>query len=191
MKLKDVDRLYDSMNPNTLAVMAFESLIKGDRATVSSITKSVPRYNYNAVDVKYRSKINRFYQIASLWSIEYWKCNSKMLAFTALSLIENDKQALEEVNAAVTHWQNKLKALVMMLDQLNESYGLDTKILPYYAGVSNIKGLGEDPNSLPKSASIFYDNYLQLFKSLLDTIEIIPKVETYFAAESLDELIQQ
>lgn len=191
MKLKDVNKLYESMEPRALAIMAFESLVKQDLANANAITSSVPRYNYNAVDMNYRDGINHMFQIASLWSVEYWKCYAFKLGSIGASLCLDASKEVDKLNRADESqylWEQKLKALGMMLDELKNTYGLNTEILPQYAGAIKVIGLGESPESLSDQARLFYDNYLQFFESIINVTEVCSDVEAYFAVEPFSEI---
>ena len=178
------------MAPKTLAAMTFESLVKNERETANAIIESLPRYDYRSVDEEYRSTLDNYFQIASLWSLEYWRCYAKMLASIGLSVSsrrENDIEQEKEHDDREYLWEGRLRALGMILDELQEKYGIDRSILPYFAGAHAIYGTDEPVDSLSADAKIFYDNYLMMFDSLITGDDLDEEVDNYFKAEPFDK----
>lgn len=191
MKSKDVKKLYSTMKPKTLSVMAFESLIAQDRENLKAITRSVPRYNYNCTDTEYTKTLDHYFQIASIWSVGYWKHYAKMAAAMGAGLLESDQSSerASELHRLEYEHESRLRALGMMLNQLQDLYGLDVMTLPTFADAIGVYGLDENPDSLSEDAELYYQNHLEFFRSLIDGTETSPEVDAYFGCMPSEDLV--
>jgi len=189
MKLKDVNKLYESMKPKTLAAMTFESLIRSDRKTANAITDSVPRYTYEAVDIEYRDAIDHFFNIASIWTVEYWKCYAKLLASLLKRSISEGIEEKEKAHDLIDFWKERIDALSILTDALNEEFGLDRMAILNYAGISKVGSDNKNVDILSEDARLYYSNHLEVFKSLVHGTETSPDVDAYFAVEPRNDSV--
>jgi len=190
MKQTDIDKLYKNLTPQERAKMAFEALCFGDGDTANKITNSVPRYTYKSVDLDYRKPLEEYFQVAFLWSVEYWKCYSKMLSviglqasFPVSSEGKSDIEKKAELNKlSVMHdvWEQRLIALGLILKALEKSHGIGINTLPHLADAHTVYGLEFEPEHLESDALEYYEMYLAMFICLIDGKEVSPELDAYF-----------
>ena len=85
--IKDpLSKLYKQMNSQELALLAFANLKKEDSLEHTRIVDAVPRRHYLCLDTTFTNYLHRIFLMASLWSIEYWRCRTQLMAVTGICL---------------------------------------------------------------------------------------------------------
>ena len=187
MKAVNLLKLYESMPPSELAVMTFESLVKGDNVAAKNMAMAVPKYTYTSADKEYVGRLNRIFDVASLWSIEYWKCYCKMLACLGKEI---QSRTSNTQNESVSNksleliWEGRLCALGQILVSLNISHKLDIETIAKFSDAQSIYGLDITRADLSDDAREYYRNYLDYFKSLIDGKSIPKNVVEYLDWDS-------
>ncbi len=184
MKQNVVTKIYEKMTPKERAKMAFEALCIGDTETAAEITKTVPRYTYNSVDTDYRGDLQHYFDVASMWSIEYWRSYCKMLAAISIQSTTKDteKDQLDSAIDLELFWEGRLIALGLVLQAIEKSHGLKINTVTHYAGANSIFGLDYDPKKLKSDALEYYEMTIQLYQSILDGEKPSNEVDEYFKA---------
>jgi hypothetical protein len=191
MKSKDIDELYDKLTSQERAKLTFEALCIGDKETANKITDSVPRYDYQAIDFDFRNPLNNYFQVAHIWTAEYWKCYCKMLAVMGLQANafsgKKDEIAIEyiakidQVDQLHHFWEQRLIALGLILKALEKSHAVNPATIIYFSDAQMVYGLEFEPDHLEGDASEYYEMYLAQFVAFIDGTQTAPEVDDYFS----------
>lgn len=187
MKPANFKKIYQSMNASELAVMTFESLVIGDSLTAKSIARSVPRHVYHSADQEYVVRLNHIFDVAALWSIEYWKCYCKMLASIgggALKLTSKFERKSSFSDSLEQIWEGRLCALGLILLSLNTSHSINIDIMAKFADAYCIYGIDMTIEDLSYDAHEYYRNYLAYFEALIDGSSVPESVAEYLGWDS-------
>jgi hypothetical protein len=183
MKMPDIKKLYEVLDPEELAIMTFELLVKGDNGGAQKIATAVPRYTYTSPDISYTGTINRLFDVAALWSIEYWRCYAKMMAsmgMQTLAKVASDLERMDEIETLEDLWEGRLCALGLLLVSLKNSHDINSQAIMSFGGAETIYGLDTELQDLSEDAKEFYDNYRVYFESLIDGLDPPESVNDYF-----------
>lgn len=184
MKAINLSRVYESMDTDELAVMTFASLVNGDSAAAKDMAMAVPKYNYYSADKEYVGRLNRIFDVAALWSIEYWKCYARMVASLGLTL--QSRQGDHQIHISSTDnlefiWEGRLCALGQILVSLSNTHNIDIETMLRFSDVQSVYGLDIAPKSLSDDASEYYLSYQAYFESLIDGSNVPDSVKDYFS----------
>jgi len=178
MKTQDIEKL---------AVMTFEALVNGDSASARKMATSVPRYLYDAADYNYTRTLNRLFDVAAMWSVEYWKCYAKMIAAVGLADVASKSDDANEVESAKKLeelWEGRLCALGRLLVSLTESHSIESDAITSFADAHRVYGLDISSNELSEDAYAYFENFRIYFESLIDETDTPQSVDDYFANRS-------
>lgn len=188
MRKNDVTKLYEKMTVKERAKMAFESLCYGDTESAKKIAISVPRYTYRMADYEFKNPLDGYFQVAHIWSSEYWKSYAKMVAIIGLQaskLSQNvdyqDDIENEELDRLHSLWEHRLFALGVILKALEKSHNISIETLPQFADAHTIYGLELEVEYLEGDAREYYDMHLAQFVSFIDGTDVSNEVENYFS----------
>jgi len=165
MKKDPISKLYQQMNSQELALLAFANLKKEDSLEHTRIVDAVPRRRYLCLDTTFTNHLNRVFHMASLWSIEYWRCRTQLMAVTGLCLsaeigiTDRDK---EKEYQLLDYHEEKMAAVEMALIEICDEYRIDINAVRQIAGITRVNKQENIPNA----------EYLQEFKGYMREVLI-------------------
>ena len=160
MKKDPLSKLYQQMNSQELALLAFANLKKENALEHTRIVDAVPRRRYLCLDTTFTNYLNRVFKMACLWSIEYWKCRTQLMAVTGLCLsaeigiTDRDK---EKEYALLDFHEDKMAAVEVALIEICDEYRIDINAVRQIAGITRDFKQENTPNA----------DYLQEFKGYM------------------------
>lgn len=183
MKPTDFKKMYGNLSPEELAKITFNSLISGDTKLANQICDSVPRHNYNRVDVDYSKTLDKIFEACSLLAIEYWKTNSQYMSFLFLKS-DSKTDDVDTVKLDIEHGINarrKLMAIGCVLKSFCESQCLDIEAVLKFVGNTNFAGVDIESCELEDSFIEYYSSMLALCESLLTGETLSKQHDEYFS----------
>ena len=165
MKKDPISKLYQQMNSQELALLAFANLKKEDSLEHTRIVDAVPRRHYLCLDTTFTNYLHRIFLMASLWSIEYWRCRTQLMAVqgifisTVIGLTDRD----EEQESALLDFHEELMAAVeVALIEICDEFRIDINAVRQIAGITRVNKQENTPNA----------EYLQEFKGYMREVLI-------------------
>jgi len=73
MKKDPVAKMYQQLNSDERAQLFFEYLSDENQIECERLSDSAPVKQYTATDLAFRDKVNRLFDMATFWGIEYWR----------------------------------------------------------------------------------------------------------------------
>lgn len=164
--IKDpLSKLYTQMNSQELALLAFANLKKEDSLEHTRIVDAVPRRHYLCLDTTFTNYLHRIFLMASLWSIEYWRCRTQLMAVRGICLsaelgITNRNQ--EKEYALLDYHEARMAAVEMALIEICDEYRIEINTVRQIAGITRVFKQEHTPNA----------EYLQEFKGYMREVLI-------------------
>ena len=165
MKKDPISKLYQQMNSQELALLAFANLKKEDSLEFARILDAVPRRTYINLDATFNNYLERLFKMACLWSIEYWRCRTQLMAVksifisTVIGLTDRD----EEKESALLDFHEELMAAVeVALIEICDEFRIDINAVRQIAGITRLNKQENIPNA----------EYLQEFKGYMREVLI-------------------
>jgi len=189
-------KIYEQMSLRERAQMAFKYMLN-DNQKFSEILATIPRKTYVGNDLGFSMRSTGLYQTAILWGFEYQKQQGLNTTFLGLlsAIDENTKdselkQLRNESQIKFLHSRDKLEILFSLLNELDESHGLDSKSVYAIAEVRwiavgssilDIKGdattktpqvlINHDTKNKNQACKDYYQQLKELFTAQLNQYE--------------------
>ena len=136
MRKIDKSKLYAGMTLEERARLAFKFTVLNDSDGLNNILATIPKKTYLMNDPAFFMRSTGLYQAGLLWGFSYQKeqgLNSSHLGILAL-IDENTndpelKQLRIKAGIKYQHSCDRLEILFNLLDELDESHGLDTELV--------------------------------------------------------------
>ena len=93
MKARQVNKLYNKLNPHEQAALAFEAISRQDDDDFQRILGSVEEKTYLVPDFDYQQRLQGLTYLGSVYGIVYWKTLCRLYAI--LGLYSDDESCLE------------------------------------------------------------------------------------------------
>lgn len=172
MKTKDFKNIYRNLRPEEQAKMTFKSLTNDDTKSAMQIRDSVKRYDYNGIDINYRTTLNGIYDVCSLLAIEFWKTHSLYMSslFVRANYRVNDTRSDDAIKSDMEntfHFARKLMAIGCVLKSVCESQSIDIDTVLKATGAKDFGGVDIGSCELDDSFTEYYLNTLALCESLI------------------------
>lgn len=163
---KRVNALYATLTNKERALLAFQSIMEGDKEEAQRIAASVPLKRYVCADVEYERWYDAIWALADAYAIEYWRLTTQTYRCAQQAQYleaRNDREGAERVSQGFVEAYESLSALNCALDAVCAKYGLD---------IERIKEVGRIDSETLIPASWARDDekilYLRRFEVLLD-----------------------
>ena len=78
-----IAKMYKHLSTQELALLAFSSLANGDELEQARIADAVPRHTYSCLDAGFTQHLDRVFNMACCWAIQYWQCQTRTIAARA------------------------------------------------------------------------------------------------------------
>jgi hypothetical protein len=160
MKKDPISKLYQQINSQELALLAFANLNQEDSLEHTRIVDAVPRRRYLCLDTTFTNYLHRVFHMASLWSIEYWRCRTQLMAVqgifisTVIGLTDRDE---EKDSALLDFYGEQMAAVEVALIEICDEYRIDINAVRQIAGITRDFKQENTPNA----------DYLQEFKGYM------------------------
>lgn len=149
--LKDpIGKMYQHLSSQELALLAFANLTNNNPLEDARITDTVPRHRYLCLDTTFTNHLNRVFYMACLWSIEYWRCRTQLMAVRGiclsaeLGITNRDK---EKEYALLDYHSAQMAAVEVALIEICDEFRIDINAVRQIAGITRINKQENTPNA--------------------------------------------
>jgi hypothetical protein len=128
MSKSQIAKLYDDLNDQERAKLAFHFLAHDDEAEVDRIVATVKRETWRVPAAGFMDYFDGYRWMAVLWSINHWIARQRVSAATAAVLVgfhRKDNDLVDEMTERVRVWESSLVALDDALDAICEEHDID------------------------------------------------------------------
>lgn len=115
-----MNKIYENLNPNQMAVLAFESCIAVDEVECDHIYNLTKKSERDFI-TKYLKRLNTISNLINAWGIEYWQTTAAILSYEHLILSGGLQDVDKEKKLELPH---KIYALSFALDAICVETGL-------------------------------------------------------------------
>jgi hypothetical protein len=162
--MSKLERIYRNLTNKQLAVLAFNHVLRGDEVEVEKIASAAPRKSYSCPDAEYTSTLDTFFQIAQIWSVDYWK--ARCLVFETIyhwqaAVQRNAKGDAKAFLEVIKNNEGQVLALFQAMKNVCEEHGLSFESIrgfseadpydPLFDGVPNVEAQAEYERTLRNS----------------------------------------
>jgi hypothetical protein len=139
--IKDpISKLYKHMSSKELALLAFANLANRDELEQARIIDAVPRHTYSCLDATFSEYLDRVFNMACCWSIQYWQCQARLMAANGCLLAHlKDKDDIQQWaldDEIRDHHARRLAAVEVALVELCQEHGIDIEAVKQIAGIT-------------------------------------------------------
>lgn len=149
--LKDpIGKMYQHLSSQELALLAFANLTNNNPLEDARITDTVPRHRYLCLDTTFTKHLNHVFYMACLWSIEYWRCRTQLMAVRGiflsaeLGITNRDK---EKEYALLDYHSAQMAAVEVALIEICDEFRIDINAVRQIAGITRINKQENTPNA--------------------------------------------
>ncbi len=131
-----IAKMYKHLTAQELALLAFASLANGDELEQARIADAVPRRTYSCLDADFTQHLDRVFNMACCWAIQYWQCQTRTMAARTLWLTAKGEQHLQADEALYRH-QRRQAAIEAALMEICQEHGIDIEAVKQIAGITS------------------------------------------------------
>lgn len=147
-----ITKLYSGMTNKERAALAFRYLTDVNELELERVSGAVPFKTYRCRDLEYQDRLDGLFNMAALYSIEYWRIYSRSLeALVASHVMANDSVKEQQMLEVQGIWQSRLMALNCAMLAVCTEHGIEP---------DSVRQLAEVETFVPMSGSVKPDtNY--------------------------------
>ena len=131
-----IAKMYKHLTAQELALLAFASLPGGDELEQARIYDAVPRRTYSCPDMDFVKHLDRVFNMACCWAIQYWQCQTRTMAARSLWLTAKGDRHWQADEALYRH-QRRQAAIEAALMEICQEHGIDIDAVKQLAGITS------------------------------------------------------
>ena len=131
-----IAKMYKHLTAQELARLAFASLANRNELEQARIADAVPRRTYSCLDAGFTQHLDRVFNMACFWAIQYWQCQTRTMAARTLWLTAKGEQHLQADEALYRH-QRRQAAIETALIEICQEHGIDIEAVKQLAGITS------------------------------------------------------
>ena len=131
-----IAKMYKHLSTQELALLAFSSLANGDELEQARIADAVPRRTYSCLDAGFTQHLDRVFNMACCWAIQYWQCQTRTIAARAWWLTAKGDRHWQADEALYRH-RRRQAAIKAALMEICQEHGIDNEAVKQIAGITS------------------------------------------------------
>jgi hypothetical protein len=140
-----IAKMYKHLTAQELALLAFASLANRNELEQARIYDAVPRRTYSCLDAGFTQHLDRVFNMACFWAIQYWQCQTRIMAARTLWLTAKGEQHWQADEALYRH-QRRQAAIEAALTEICQEHGIDIEAVKQIAGITSDLADNADPD---------------------------------------------